>query len=156
MGTRTPGRFQNRYPQVTDIIKLPIVSPLKDEALLKEKYIKEGLSPKQIALQLGVSRSAVVGRLKRLGVSAQARPQSGYLLAQVPFGWKKKNGKLVPHLQEQRTLSQIQKAHAEGESLHAIARSLMIAGIKSKNGGRWDASTIRSILKRNGQSPRSV
>ncbi len=149
MGTRTPGRSQNRYPQVIDIIKLAVVSPLRDEGLLKEKYLQEGLSPKQIALQLGVSRPAVVGRLKRIGVLSGAPSRPGYLLAQVPFGWKRENGKLVSHLAEQRVLERISKARAEGESLHSIARSLTIAGIKAKNGGKWHARTVSRILERN-------
>jgi len=69
---------------------------------------------------------------------------------------------LVSQLAEQRVLERITKAHAEGESLHSIARSLTIAGIKAKNGGKWHARTVsrilertESFLKKSGQWPRS-
>jgi len=103
----------------------------------------------QIAEKLGTSRDRVRNTLARLKISRPKSAADSALTAQVPFGWKKEKGKLVVHLAEHRVLEKITKARAEGESLHSIARSLTIAGIKAKNGGKWHARTVSRILERN-------
>ncbi len=157
---------QTQIPSATtqfiDIFSHSLNQALTFETEIPRLFTQEKLSLSQIAEKLGTSRDRVRNTLARLKISRPKAPADSALTAQVPFGWKKANGKLVAHVAEQRVLEKITKARAEGESLHSIARSLTIAGIKAKNGGKWHARTVSRILERNesflkksGQRPRS-
>lgn len=121
-------------------------SPLKNTSLLTQKYIENGLSTTQIAAELGVSRSAVKERLREIGILNGRASRAHYLTGQVPFGWKKEHGQLVPHLGEQRTLQEIRGLRTAGKSLRGIAQILNSKSIKPKNGETWHAETVRRAL----------
>lgn len=65
-----------------------------------------------------------------------------------PFGYRARAGKLVPHPDEQKILSSIQRGRREGKGYQEIAEALNDAGIRPRKGKRWWASTIRGILLR--------
>jgi len=138
-------RTSQRFPQVIDIIPVFFVSPVKNDAALREKYLDQGFSAAQIARELGVARSTVAERLNRLGI---ARPPTrpGYLLAQTPFGWRASRGQLVTNSLEQKLLLQMRDWREKGLSLHKIAARLNVSGARTKNGGTWQAKTVSRIL----------
>ncbi len=140
-------RTSRRYPEVIDIIPIRFVSPVQNDALLREKYLNQGLSTAQIARELGVSRSSVSDRIGRLGISKPRRRPS-YLLSQIPFGWRASNGRLVPHAAERKVLAQMANWRNEGLSLREIASRLTTSNVRTKNGGRWQARTVSRILDR--------
>ena len=91
--------------------------------------------------QLGERTKSAMAHLRRANRRISSRLPLGYDLA--PDGET-----LVPNAAEQETLSRIIAWRSQGKSMNAIARDLTAAGVPSKMGGRWSASGIRSILKR--------
>lgn len=63
-----------------------------------------------------------------------------------PYGYKRHGNRLVEYPAEQKVVLMIQKLREEGFSLRKIAGRLNKAGIPSKKGGRWYASSVRYIL----------
>ena len=66
----------------------------------------------------------------------------------LPLGWDlaADGENLIPNAAEQETLARISTWRGQGKSMAAIARELEIAGVATKMGGRWSASSVRSIL----------
>ena len=71
-----------------------------------------------------------------------------------PFGWIARNGLLEPQPTEQATLKVIREMRDAGLSYRAIAAALADGGVATKRGGRWEAATVRSVLR--SQPPRNV
>jgi DNA invertase Pin-like site-specific DNA recombinase len=65
----------------------------------------------------------------------------------VPFGYDRSGDRLVPNRVELRVVSQIREFWSGGQSLSAIARDLNDRGVRTKQGGRWHASTIRYLVR---------
>lgn len=63
-----------------------------------------------------------------------------------PYGFTRQGNRLVSNIDEQTTLARIQRWQAEGWRLRQIAAALNEAGVPSKRGGRWYASTVRALL----------
>lgn len=70
--------------------------------------------------------------------------------ARIPFGYDLADDgqTLVPNASEQATLAQIKAWRNAGKTLVAIAAELDASGVSTKLGGRWGASSVRSILAR--------
>jgi len=69
---------------------------------------------------------------------------------QIPYGWKVNPfGQLSRHEIEQRIIGRIVALHEEGKSLRNIADYLNSYDIPTKNGGFWQANTIRNIILSN-------
>jgi len=66
----------------------------------------------------------------------------------VPFGYRARAGKLVPHPQEQRVLLEIIKLADKMGGYQAVADQLNAAGTPPRKGKKWYASTIRGIVLR--------
>lgn len=64
-----------------------------------------------------------------------------------PYGFRRKGKKLVADCEEQGIVERIHRLREEGCSLREIAGQLNRAGVPSKNGGQWYASTIRYLLQ---------
>jgi DNA invertase Pin-like site-specific DNA recombinase len=62
---------------------------------------------------------------------------------------KKSQGVILgrPRLMDSVTRERIKLAHANGYSLNTIANSLNASGVPSATGGKWYASTIRSVVR---------
>jgi DNA invertase Pin-like site-specific DNA recombinase len=63
-----------------------------------------------------------------------------------PYGFIRRGHRLVANPDEQAILARIERWQAERWSLHRIADTLNEAGVPSKRGGRWYASTVRALL----------
>jgi transposase len=131
------------------VIELPFKGMLlaKDKDYLYQKYVNECKSMRQIARELGCSKSTVAKHILEFGISLR----EGYLprqrRGQIPFGMKMRNGQLVPHLGEQATISKLRELRAAGKSYKALVDWLKAEGVRSKNGGQWDRPTVYKILK---------
>jgi site-specific DNA recombinase len=64
----------------------------------------------------------------------------------VPLGFEACDGHLLPSAAETQVIAKIRSMHLEGHSLRQIATSLNEEGISGKKGGKFHASTIRSVL----------
>ena len=71
---------------------------------------------------------------------------NGLAYSPTPFGWDRDGDDLFGNQDEQDAIEQMRTWHAEGASLREIARRLNEAGVQSKKGGAWYASSVRSVL----------
>jgi DNA invertase Pin-like site-specific DNA recombinase len=84
------------------------------------------------------------------GAMAHLRRANRRISPRIPFGYDlAADGQtLLPNAAEQATLARICSWRSEGKTLAAIAAELDAAGVPTKLGGRWGASSVRSILGR--------
>ena len=67
----------------------------------------------------------------------------------VPFGFRLRRSKLVPHVKEQRAIALIQELREQGSSLRAIAAELKDQGYRTKTGRKnWNPKTVSTVLER--------
>ena len=72
----------------------------------------------------------------------------GHACGSVPYGYRKTDGgSLEPDPDTAPVVRRIYRLRSEGESLRAIAEELNGAGVSTKRGGDWHASTVRYILQ---------
>lgn len=64
-----------------------------------------------------------------------------------PYGYRRKGAELIAHRGELATVARVQKWHAQGLSLRAIADKLTAAGVPTKRGGKWAAQTVAYLLQ---------
>jgi len=64
-----------------------------------------------------------------------------------PYGYEARDGELHEIAKEQKIRKAIFLNRANGDSYARIAEDLRIERVPTKRGGRWHASTVRSILK---------
>jgi DNA invertase Pin-like site-specific DNA recombinase len=91
-------------------------------------------------------------RIQRNG-RIQSVQNGNYLGTWAPYGYKKiqyKEGKntcytLEPIPEEARIVKQIFEWYRDGLGSHTIARKLNEMGVKSKNGGRWRAESLKKM-----------
>ncbi|MFZ3230215.1 MAG: recombinase family protein [Pseudobdellovibrio sp.] len=136
--------------EISDIIGLPGLYEAKTKEFLTQKYIKEGLSIKQIADEISSSRSFVWDALKRFEIPIRNRSEGqkkGHK-SQSRYGVRKVNGFETPHLGEQRVIIAAKEMHEQGLSLRKIAQILTKMGAPTKCQGRsWHPEMVNRILK---------
>jgi len=72
----------------------------------------------------------------------------GEKYAPVPFGYRELEGRLVEVEQEAKLVAQILRRREQGHTLMSIADWLNNQGIEGKKGGKWYASTVSYVIKR--------
>jgi hypothetical protein len=94
----------------------------------RDLYIKDGLSAAQIGEKLGIPKQTVLNQLRRDGIrlgsnkGRMTNPEN-YRLASAPYGFSKKEGRLVPHKAELKVCRTIvQLRNNSNLSFHEIAR----------------------------------
>lgn len=87
---------------------------------------------------------------RTLGAMAHLRRSNRRISPRIPFGYDLAADcqTLVPNTNEQATIGRILALRSEGKTLATIAGELDTAGVATKLGGRWGASSVRSILGR--------
>jgi site-specific DNA recombinase len=127
---------------------------------LYERLERKGV--RIVTIEDGIDTSTANGRLMRTILAAlaewerdvirdrtrngvRAAMDAGRRVGQPPFGYAVREGRLVKHPDEQRTLQRIRARHGDGASLATIARGLNDAGISPRR-GRWHATTVARAL----------
>lgn len=64
-----------------------------------------------------------------------------------PYGYARREGALVPAVEEARVISESFRMYSGGMSLRRIADALNRREVPTSRGGRWRASTIHHILR---------
>jgi hypothetical protein len=138
-----------------DILKLPDAAPYKDAAFLRQKYVTEGLSIKQISSQIFSSKDAVRRGLIRAGIKIR-EPHKGHgRVAQPRYGQKLQNGKVAEHLTEKRVVRAILDLRTQGLSLRQIAKFLIQMKVSTKRRGKaWHPEMVKRILEVNNHMER--
>jgi len=123
--------------------------PWKSKTFLEEKYLNNGRSIAQIADETLSSRAAVRDALIGFQIPLHAKGKPGLRPAQVPYGFKRLDGLLVPHLNEQRIIQSVRKMSNDGLSYRKICDFLTSVGVPTKNRGKgWQPEMIRRLLNR--------
>lgn len=92
-----------------------------------------------------LERGLITERLRE-GRKSKARG-GGHATGEVPYGYRKTpEGELEPDPDTAPIVRRIFRLRDEGESLRSIADTLNDAGVPTKRGGEWHASTVRYVL----------
>ena len=125
-------------------------SPRIPEALIKQKYLNDLLSTREIAEEFSCSKTRIRSLLLRYGVPLR-EPNKYHKDHWRVYGKRRNRGKAVDHKGELRTIAAIRKMYSEGVSTAAIARFLSTMKIPTKQQGKsWDHSMVIALLKREG------
>ena len=134
--------------EVIDTIKLFEPQTWKHQSFLQQKYVMEGLSIRQIALEVTSSKEAVRQELLKAKIPLRDKSQHHGNPSQAKFGQRVIKRKLVPHKTEQRIIESIWQMKAEGLSLRAIARCLDQMKIPTKSQGKkWHPEMVKRIIE---------
>lgn len=66
--------------------------------------------------------------------------------AVTPYGYQRKEDRLVPVEAEQKVIAKMKLLRSRGKSLHQIAAKLNEDNIATRKGGKWHASTVTYII----------
>ncbi len=127
-----------------------ITSLLASKHVLKQKYLEDRLSMRDIANEFSCSKTRIRSLLLKYEIPL--REQNKYHKDHWRiYGKRRTSGKAVDHQRELRTIAAIKKMYAEGIGTAAIARLLDTMKIPTKRQGKgWDHSTVTAILRREG------
>lgn len=130
------GLFKSSYElvclkiQLIDTIKLPVKKPILDEIFLNEKYVKEGLSSKEIATLTFSSRPVITKLLKEYNIPLKivTRKNTGGHV----YGYRKHRGKSINLKKEQEVIELIKSYRGSGYSYQKIADVLNDNKVQTK------------------------
>jgi hypothetical protein len=88
----------------------------------------------------------VLAALRRCGIPKNGRDRTHP--GQLPFGYDYRDYRLVKNQAELGVIRLMQQGRAGGLSLRQIAGQLNQRMVPSKDGGTWQANTVRLILER--------
>ena len=134
---------------IEDVIPLPGKVLLRSRSFLREKYVRQHLSARQIARETGTSHSTALSALSAAGLNGEDRKNGHNVLkGQVPFGYVVAEHNLVKDPEEQAVIRLARQLRASGLSLRKIAEELNRRLVPTKNNGIWQANTVKKILDR--------
>lgn len=134
---------------IIDIFEHSLNVQIDFERQFKKLFLDEANSLSQIAERYSVSREYVRKILENAGVTEFDSNRPGYLTGTVPYGWKKQNGALIPHLAEQRVIEEMHRLRLCEKSLRMIAQILNSKGVKTKEGKNWHPQSVKRALAHN-------
>ena len=140
----------NQKPDLPSLIEgsIPLLglTLLRNKSYLAQLYDGRHLSARQIARLTKTNRSVVLAALSRCSVAKSGRNRTHP--GQLPFGYDYLHYRLVENQAEQGVIRLMGQARAAGLSLRQIAGQLNERLVPSKDGGTWQANTVRLILAR--------
>lgn len=146
---QTVGGSSDHRGYIIDIFEHSLNVQIDFERQFKKLFLDEANSLSQIAERYSVSREYVRKILENAGVTEFDSNRPGYLTGTVPYGWKKQNGALIPHLAEQRVITEMYRLRLCGKSLRMIAQILNSKGVKTKEGKNWHPQSVKRALAHN-------
>jgi len=118
-----------------------------EEFFLKEKYLQEGFSSKELSAITFSSRTTITRHLKKHKISPHSitRRETGSHV----FGFRKYKGKSIELKKEQEVINTIRTYKALGYSYQKIADILNAKKTETKNKkGIWHPKVVRQIFLR--------
>ena len=104
------------------------------------------MSAREISRVAAASRSGVLNALDRFGIPPHI---NGHLrIGPLPFGFDYQGHQLVTNSTEQAAIRMMREQRTNGLSLREIASKLNSMLMPTKQGGVWQANTVRVILAR--------
>ena len=117
------------------------------EALLKQKYLGNRLSMREIAEEFSCSKTRIRDLLLKHNIPL--RSPYRYHNRWYAYGKRMVGGKTIEHKGELRTIATIKQMYGEGMNTSAIARCLNTMKLPTKKQGKgWHQNTVAKILKR--------
>jgi DNA invertase Pin-like site-specific DNA recombinase len=83
---------------------------------------------------------------ERTATALSFKKRSGMVYNHVPFGFKAKEGNLIPDATEQAVIARMQGLRADGTSYNEIANALNADSVPTKNGCVWRSQTVKNTL----------
>ena len=137
----------------------------KDTITIAERLDKQGADLVSLSEKIDTTSAAgkmvfrmlaVLSEFERDQVSERTRMALAHKRANgektggdVPFGFRLRDGHLVPHKRERKAIALIHDLRAKGYSLRSIAGELESNGYRTKTGRKhWNPKTISTIIER--------
>jgi DNA-binding CsgD family transcriptional regulator len=138
-----------------DFIYIPL---FKSESFLRQKYLEEGLSTRQIALEIFSSRSTVAAHMKKFGIPLRAEDVAHKMnKGRLAYGERRPVGQMAIHKREAEVIAKMQELRRQGYSYWKIADILTTMKVPTKTRrARWAAATVMKILKAADANPASL
>jgi hypothetical protein len=133
--------------QVVDTINFQSLKIELSEIFLKEKYIEEGLSSKEIASLTFSSRPTITKKLKQFNIPLKRYTRR--INGPHVYGFRKYNGKSIELKKEQEVIEMLNFYRMNGYSYQRIADIFNQQNINTKTKkGFWYSKTIRAVFLR--------
>ena len=127
-------------------------SPRRIASSVFADFARNGLTATQISEHTGLSKQAVLSRLRKEGVRPAAghgRSKDNYRYPNSPFGLRVVSGRLVISRSEMKIVRLIVKLRTRSSlGWEAIVDHLNNREILTRTGRKWDRARIRRIYKR--------
>ena len=142
---------QANRPLVFDCIQVFVAPKRLDNAVLREKYLSGNLSAAQIGEEFGLSKQAVLGRLRQAGVSkssGRGRSQKNYRFPNPAFGHRVVKGRLESNPSEMKIARLIVELRdRRGLSFGQIAEELRGRNLFTRQGAAWTRFTASHVYR---------
>ncbi len=140
--------YEQAFPPlyIIDSIQFYWNSPYKDEDLLRQKYLAEGMNPRQIARLFFSSRQCIMKYLELYNIPIREEDRK---LGPLSFGERRHYGRLTSHITENMNIEKVKSLREQGFSYQSIANIFNSLKIPTKSKKAiWYAKTIRSLVLR--------
>lgn len=143
----------------------------KDAIAISELLSKRGADMVSLSEQIDTTSAAgkmvfrmlsVLAEFERDLVSERTKAvlsfkkANGEKYSPVPYGFADEGGRLVALAEEAAVVSEILAMRDRGETFLDIAEILNARGVQGKRGGKWHPSTVRYLIRRQGERPGAV
>ena len=119
------------------------------EDVLKQKYLKNHLSTREIAKEFSCSKSKIRSLLSKYKIPLREPSKGHHKYNSRTYGKKKINGKIVDHKRELKIIEIIKKLYIKGIDPNSIAKVLSTMKIPTKqHKENWHHRTVINLLKR--------
>ena len=127
-------------------------SPRRTPSEIFAEFAQKGLTATQISEHTGLSKQAVLARLRKEGVRPAAghgRQKDNYRYPNPPFGFRVVNNRLVINSPEMKVVRLIVRLRTKEKlGWEAIVTHLNNERISSRTGRAWDRARIKRVYKR--------
>ena len=150
-GAEVKGHFSSSTSYILDYLVISQLPAFQEASFLQQKYLKEGLSAKEIALASGCSATTIKYYLRSHGIS-KADQGATVHRKNLSFGKKIVGHGVVAHKTEAQVIATIKKMYTQ-EGLYPTAIARILDGMRvptKQQGKKWDHSVVIAILEREG------
>ena len=128
---------------------ISITSSSISESVLKQKYLKNYLSTRQIAKEFSCSKTKIRNLLLKYKIPLRKPSRCHYKRNSRTYGKKKVSGKIVDHKRELKIIENVKELYIKGVGPNTIAKVLSAMKIPTKQYKKdWHHRTIIKLLKR--------
>jgi hypothetical protein len=134
---------------LSDFIPLTHSPRKTDRFLLRDLYLREGKTASQISEQTGLSKQAVLARLRSAGVRKTAdrgRSPDNFRYPVPPYGYRINEGRLVASPREMKVARLIvEMRDRQKADWAAIVQRLNEKGFRSRTGLLWNRVRVKRV-----------